>query len=167
MTVPTCPDCHEQDRHVDYFRAVVAAAGDEFTHSVAKAVIQGPVTRSIHGGHQKGRDVFRDLGDYERVHPSGVIEVRRGFKADPKRIYPVLRKITRGMYFKCFASRLPETYAVAFPLMQSLPGCPRDFLNARPGGRQLLDLLDGPHSLGDDVFVYWKGRDAEDAGRSA
>jgi hypothetical protein len=124
ITVPSCSRCNRgrgdggaRDLHLDeeYMRTVLCMAEGTQDHPVVDALLTGKVARSFRrrfGGLRA--NVAKTTGFTERRGKEGVFEPYSSpfLRPDFSRFQRVLRKITKGLYYRMTNKALPADYVV-------------------------------------------------------
>src|SRR6266849_6567270 len=124
ITVPSCAACNRgrgdggtRDLHLDeeYMRNVLCLAQGTQDHPVVDALLTGRVTRSFRRRSGKLRaSVLKTIRFTERRGKDGLFEPYSSpfIRPDFSRFQRVLRKITRGLYYRVANKPLPGDYVV-------------------------------------------------------
>ena len=123
ITVPSCSRCNRgrgdggaRDLHLDeeYMRTILCLAEGPQDHPVVNALLTGKVARSFRrrSGGLRG-NVVKATGFTERGK-DGVFEAYSSpfIRPDFSRFQRVLRKITKGLYYRVTNKALPDDYVV-------------------------------------------------------
>jgi hypothetical protein len=158
ITVPSCKECNEKaSKDDEYLRLVLFMRSDISDHPEVlknKAKLQ----RSLQKPEQQGfrASFLNSLAFVDSHTPAGIyLGKTNAFRVDMKRINNVIKRITRGLFYKEKGRRLPDNYQVCCYIF--------DILNEHPYSLGILTMKDiitstlqGKSStVGDDVFRYW------------
>jgi hypothetical protein len=136
MTVPCCPACQALYYPDEgYFRDLTA--GGAYANLHARALWEGPITRSFDRDGTARDALAQGLQRMEYRTPAGLyFGDIFGIEGDRDRVGNVLRKITRGLFYKERGTPMPHdvtwTFEQVSPLNPPLPDVTRDLLRSLP-----------------------------------
>jgi hypothetical protein len=170
VTVPCCRRCNEAaSKDDEHFRFVLSVRHETGAHPDARAVRDASV-RSI--GHPKKRGFTRAW--LSTVRP---VEMRTEegayagetamFTADSERLFRVVRRIVRGLFYHHQGAALGDDVKVAEWIDDAPKGVPASGLMALHEAIMARVRDQVPHAIGRDVLRYWMVHDAADARKSA
>jgi hypothetical protein len=125
ITVPSCPACNRgrgdggaRGLHLDeeYMRTILCLAEGSQDHPVVDALLTDKIGRGLRRRRFGGlrASILRTVGFTERKGEGGLYEPysRPISRPDFSRFQRVLRKITKGLYYRIATKPLPDEYVV-------------------------------------------------------
>jgi len=155
ITVPSCKECNEKaSKDDEYFRLALSMRSDISYHPEVLKKLQ----RSLQKPEQQGfrASFLSSLAFVDSRTPSGIyLGKTDAFRVDMKRVNNVIKRITRGLFYKEKGRRLPDNYQVCCYIFDIINEHPyslgtftmRDIITSTLQGKSL--------TVSDDVFRYW------------
>jgi hypothetical protein len=122
ITIPVCRECNNSaSKDDEYFRAAVALRLEVDKNPVVAELLP-QITRGLMLNRDRGNtgSIVRSMRDVDLYSASGIY-LGRGATYDPEdpRICRVAARIVRGLYWREFQSRLPDSHGVAVYLVSN------------------------------------------------
>jgi hypothetical protein len=150
LTMPACLECNQRKGDLDiYLRDFLTADISSYENPTAKAVLNGPVRRSVRKNRSK---LWRGALAAKRwvpVHsPAGIyLGDLPAMPAVGRQINLALTMLTKGLFAQCFRQRLPGDAAFDIGRLDPL-------LVAQLWERLFQPGTYGPFGIGKDVFDF-------------
>jgi hypothetical protein len=157
ITVPSCKECNQQaSKDDEYFWSVLSMRYDTFEHpEVSKNKTK--LFRALQKPEQKGfRDLLlNSLSIVDSYTPAGIYLGKTGAcSVNMKRVNAVIKRITRGLFYKSKGRRLPDNYRVWAYCINDIDELPQQSNTAVKD--IITSVLQGKSlTIGNDVFRYW------------
>jgi hypothetical protein len=170
ITVPACKRCHSPTHNDDgYFYQRVCINADAGGHPDAKRNLR-PIMNSLQRPQFQGmaKTLMKDLREVWLRTPSGIYTERaQAFDVDLNRIFRVVERTVRGLFFAETKKRLDPAYCVRVESNDTLSRQAPDLLEHIT--RTILTPLSlrPAKVIGNEVFVYRYAITAEDPNASA
>lgn len=168
ISVPSCATCNSGfSKDDEYIRIAVVLRSDLAKHPQAKGLF-APTIRGLNRPQQRGfAQTIVSTVKHVPVHTTEGIFLGHApaMIVDLERLRRTVERIVRGLYFHTFGQRFTATLRVwAEEDIGGFDQVLRDELRTNI----LIPLYQTPQlSIGEDVFAYWKARDAEHPEASA
>lgn len=165
ITVPACPACHAPTSADDeYFLQRLCLSEEGGEHPAAKQNVDA-IMRSLGRPEAPGLrgKLLKDTHTVRLMTPSGLyLGKSLAFHIDLERMFRVVSRTVRGLYFEETERRLENGYDVAVHSNETLTHQEPDLLAEFT--RTILEPLASlpPRVIGDNVFIYRHGITKED-----
>lgn len=144
--------CSQDD---EYFRDVLLSQESIDRHPEARAVVNGPLRRTIERAPRKASKTFKNLGLRAAVTPAGIyVGERPCFDVEWSRMERVLQKVVKGIFCESQKRLVPQDCRIRVGRAQAL-------INAGLCG--IFESLGPWVGFGDDVFACRYRRDSRNA----
>jgi len=159
VTVPVCRKCnHNKSRDEQYLAEVLTADIYTSEHPVAKAIFDGPMARARDTNRSEIARSARHAG-MEALHTPGGLYLGHyaTVPLDWERISRTIEGMIRGLYYTLVGKPFPQGYVIDVTRLDpfEVQSAWNDMSSAH---------LNGPHCLGDDIFMCEMQFVAEDPG---
>lgn len=159
ITVPSCKECNQKASDDDeYFRLVLSIRSDTSEHpDVSKNMDK--LIRSLQKPEKKGfRGLLLDsLSRVDSYTPAGIyLGKTDACLVNMKRVNDVIKRITRGLFYKEKGRRLPDNYIVWACCIENIIYEHPQLLPTFMMKDIIISTLQSkPLIIGNNVFKYW------------
>jgi hypothetical protein len=157
ITVPACMSCHGATSQDDeYFRVRLGLNDAASAHPDVKSNIDS-IFRGLHRQQARGmaKQLLADTFPVPLKTPSGLyVGQRLAFHVDVERIFRVIERTVRGLYYHEAGERIPDGYAVLVHSNETLAQLsPKDLQETTDEIiRPLANIA--PKTIGNNAFAY-------------
>ena len=156
ITVPACKHCNTTVSLDDeYFRTVLALRHDTYAHPDVQNTLPS-VMRSFASADkiQFARWFFSQMTAIDVKTPAGIyLGKREGFNVDLNRVNSVTSRITTGLFYREFRTRVPDDYCAVSMSADEYDRQPND-VKKMIGGLLSVVSSGKKRTVGEDVFSY-------------
>ena len=162
VTLPAHHACHKSHSE-DYARAILAgmSAGSPIAAKIMALYVRPSLLRSDLKGTKLRRDLIRTLIRRIELHsPEGLIlGYAPGVQFDRARVYPMLTKIVRGLYYRHVGRFLPTGARFSWGLNEPLEGRQAAMFEQSAAGLSYTGTFECRYAVGSDATgegsVWW------------
>jgi len=168
VTVPCCFSCNKgSSKDDEYFKLTFVIRQDVGDQPAGQKLLSSTL-RGLENPRKRGmlRALIRNMGRNAVHSPSGLyLGISPTFNVDLERLGRVTNRIVRGLFYKEFDRRLPESHDVQSFAESGLRHLNVDLLTTV---RSMAGILKSgpPRMIGDGIFEYWYQATAEDSNTS-
>lgn len=160
IKVPSCKECHGENKQVsqddEYFRLMLTLRHDVADHPDAKEILP-TVMRSLEKPDKIGfrNSLLKNLQKRDLMSRGGLYLGKAAtLNVDLNRIYRVLERVIKGLFYHEKGYRLPDNYMVNIYSDSEMETLTEDARN-----KLKVDIIQPlasktPHTVGNDVFSY-------------
>ena len=160
IKVPSCRECHGENKQVsqddEYFRLMLTSRYDVADHPDAKEILP-TVMRSLEKPDKTGfkNALLKNFHKMDLTSPGGLYLGKVGvFNVDLNRIYRVLERVIKGLFYHEKGYRLPDNYMVFIRSDSEMQKLTED-----AKGKLMVEIIQPLasktlHTVGNDVFSY-------------
>lgn len=169
ITVRSCRNCNESaSKDDEYFRLMISMRHNTGDHPAVKKILPS-IYRSLQKPAKRGfqQALFNSMGEMDVVSDGGIyLGTTQGYDVNLSRLDRVATRITTGLFFHQFGTRLPSGFEVKTYAADGLDNLDGNIKT------QVISIFDRvtrsePLVFGDGVFAFWfqqiHGRDAMSA----
>jgi len=157
ITVPACKDCNAGASEDDeYFKMCLGLNDQARGHPDIKSQTDS-IFRALYRPEARGisTKLVRETFRVDSISPSGLyLGKRYAFNVDLPRIFRVVERIVRGLYFHETGERLPHSHGVAVWSEETLVACGHDAIEHARNTIVAPLLQVQPKTVGPATFSY-------------
>jgi hypothetical protein len=156
ITVPACKKCNKDfQKDEEYFRLKICLSQQTGNNSPAR-INRETIIRSLGRSEAMGfkNKIISDINIIPFLKPKGVIGPRLAYYVDLNRIFRVVEKTVKGLFFHETGQRLYSPYEVKIYSDDTLEQCPPDVLDELKNTIIYPLAKIQPKVIGNGIFEY-------------